>query len=82
VVRGQVRFIRGTVEKRHNVLEVAAWVVTFSDGKLRRTEAFSSWSAAEDAAGIAADERRRDRRLGGGFQLLLGLPRPRRLALR
>jgi ketosteroid isomerase-like protein len=82
VVRGQVRFIRGTVEKRHNVLEVAAWVVTFSDGKLRRTEAFSSWSAAEDAAGIAADGRRRDRRLGGGFQLLLGLPRPRRLALR
>jgi hypothetical protein len=82
VVRGQVRFVRGSVEKRHNVLEVAAWVLTFSDGKLRRAEAFSSWSAAEDAAGIASKERRRDRRLGGGFRLLVGLPRPGRLALR
>jgi hypothetical protein len=32
----------------------AAWVVTVSDGKLRRVEAFSSWDAADAAAGIAA----------------------------
>jgi hypothetical protein len=81
VVRGQVRFVRGTLEKRHNVLEVAAWVVTFRHDKLRRVEAFSSWSAAEDAAGLDSDGRRRDRRLGRGFQLLVGLPHPRRLSL-
>ena len=65
VVRGQVRFVRGTVERRHSVLEVAAWVVTVSDGKLRRVEAFSSWTrrtppraslraAARGGAGSAA----------------------------
>jgi ketosteroid isomerase-like protein len=80
VVRGQVRFIRGGVAKRHNVLEVAAWVVTFNDGKLRRVEAFPSWSAADAAAGITAEGHRRDRRLGRGLQLLLGR-RGRRLAL-
>ena len=74
VVRGQVRFIRGPVAKRHNVLEVAAWVVTVSDDKLRRVEAFSSWSAAETAAGLTATPSRRDRRLGRGLQLLLGRP--------
>jgi ketosteroid isomerase-like protein len=82
VVRGQLRFVRGTTEKRHSVLEVAAWVVTVSDGRLRRVEAFSSWSAAEDSAGIVSDGSRRDRRLGRGFQLMLRLPPPRRVALR
>ena len=80
VIRGQVRFVRGTAEKRHSVLEVAAWVVTVSDDKLRRVEAFSSWGAADAAAGFTAGGTRRDRRLGGGLQLLLGM-RPRRLAL-
>ena len=80
VIRGQVKFLRGSAEKRHNVLEVAAWVVTVSDDKLRRVEAFSSWSAADAAAGIEAGGAARVRRLGGGLQLLRGL-RPRRLAL-
>ena len=80
VVRGQVKFVRGTVERRHSVLEVAAWVVTVSDGKLRRVEAFSSWDAADAAAGFAGGDTTRGRRLGGGLQLLLGLA-PRRLAL-
>jgi hypothetical protein len=80
VIRGQVRFLRGTVDKRHSVLEVAAWVVTVSDDKLRRVEAFSSWDAADAAAGIAAAGGARVRRLGGGLQLLRAL-RPRRLAL-
>jgi ketosteroid isomerase-like protein len=82
VVRGQVRFIRGTAEKRHNVLEVAAWVVTVDDGRLRRLEAFSSWSAAETAAGVADAGGGRIRRLGRGFRLMLGLPRPPRPAFR
>src|SRR5215208_5205511 len=64
VVRGQVRFVRGTVARRHNVLEVAAWVVTVSDGKLRRVEAFSSWDAADAAAGLPGQGRARTRRLG------------------
>jgi hypothetical protein len=80
VIRGQVRYIRGSVEKRHNVLEIAAWVVTVSDGKLRRVEAFSSWGAADTAADLAADGGTRRHRFGGGLQLLLGLS-PRRLAL-
>jgi hypothetical protein len=80
VIRGQVRYIRGSVEKRHNVVETAAWVVTLSDGKLRRVEAFSSWDAADAAAGLDADAGTRRHRLGRGFQLLLGL-RPRRPAL-
>jgi hypothetical protein len=80
VVRGQVRYIRGNVEKRHNVLEIAAWVVTVSDGKLRRVEAFSSWSAADAAADLAAQGGTRKHRLGGGLQLLQRL-RPRPLAL-
>ncbi|MEA2124158.1 MAG: hypothetical protein QOI80_940 [Solirubrobacteraceae bacterium] len=80
VIRGQVRYIRGSVEKRHNVLEMAAWVVTVSDGKLRRVEAFSSWSAADAAADLESAAGTRRRRFGGGLQLLLGRP-PRRLAL-
>ena len=80
VIRGQLRYIRGSVEKRHNVLEVAAWVVTVSDGKLRRVEAFSSWGAADAAADLPADGATRDHRFGRGLQLLLGL-RPRALAL-
>ena len=71
VVRGQVRFAGGSGERRHHVLEVAAWVVTFSDGKLRRVEAFSKWGDAEAAAGITGDERGAARRLGPGFSLLL-----------
>jgi tellurite resistance protein len=81
VIRGQIRFIRGSLEKRHNVIEVAAWVVAISDGKLRRVEAFSSWGAADAAADLAADGATRERRFSRGLQLLLGL-RPRRLALR
>jgi ketosteroid isomerase-like protein len=80
VIRGQVRYVRGSVEKRHNVLEVAAWVVTFSDGKLRRVEAFSSWSAADAAADLEADGGTREHRIGRGLQLLVRL-RPRRFAL-
>ncbi len=80
VIRGQVRFLRGSVEKRHSVLEVAAWVVTVRDDKLRRVEAFSSWSAADAAAGIAAGGGTRVRRLGSGLQLLRAR-RTRRLAL-
>ena len=80
VIRGQVEFIRGSVEKRHNVLEVAAWVVTFSDGKLRRVEAFSSWGAADAAADLPADGGTRDHRFGRRPAAAAGL-RPRRLAL-
>ena len=80
VIRGQVRYIRGSVEKRHNVLEVAAWVVTVSDGKLRRVEAFSSWSAAEAAADLGAAGGTREHRFGRGLQLLQALT-PSRLAL-
>ena len=80
VIRGQVKFLRGTSEKRHSVLEVAAWVVTISDDKLRRVEAFSSWGAADAAAGLPSGDETSVRRLGGGLQLLRGL-RPRRLAL-
>jgi len=80
VIRGQVKFQRGPVEKRHNVLEVAAWVVTVSNDKLRRVEAFSSWGAADAAAGIGAGGGTSVRRLGSGLQLLRAL-RPRRLAL-
>ncbi len=77
VIRGQLRFIRGSVEKRHNVFEIAAWVVTVSDGKLRRVEAFSTWTAADAAADLPADGATRDHRFGRGLQLLLGLrPRP------
>ena len=50
---GRSGYVRGSAEKRHNVLEIAAWVVTVSDGKLRRVEAFSSWSAADEAADSA-----------------------------
>jgi hypothetical protein len=80
VIRGQVRFIRGSVEKRHNVFEVAAWVVTVSDDKLRRVEAFSSWGDADAAADLGATGGTREHRFGRGLQLLLGL-QPRRLAL-
>jgi ketosteroid isomerase-like protein len=80
VIRGQIRFIRGSVEKRHNVLEIAAWVVTVSDGKLRRLEAFSSWGEADAAADLGAAGGTRQRRLGDGLQLLLGRT-ARRLAL-
>ena len=82
VIRGQVKFLRGPAEKPHSVLEVAAWVVTVSDGKLRRVKAFSSWGEADAAAGIGAGAGGGTsiRRLGGGLQLLRGL-RPRRLAL-
>ena len=80
VIRGQVKYVRGNVEKRHNVLEIAAWVVTVSDGKLRRVEAFSSWGAADTAADLEADGGTRRRRFGRGLQLLLGLS-PRRVAL-
>ena len=80
VVRGQVRYVRGSDERRHNVLEIAAWVVTVSDGKLRRVDAFSSWGAADAAADLPAQGGTRERRLGRGLQLLQGV-RPRRLAL-
>jgi ketosteroid isomerase-like protein len=79
VVRGQVRFSRGTGERLHHVFELAAWVVTVSDGKLRRVEAFSSWDTAEKAVGIESAREPRTRRLGRGFQLLRGALRPRRL---
>ena len=71
VIQGQVRFVGGKGERRHHVLEVAAWLATFSDGKLRRVEAFSSWSEAEAAAGITCTDRPSARRLGPGFHLLL-----------
>ena len=80
VIRGHVRYIRGSVERRHNVLEIAAWVVTVSDGKLRRVEAFSSWGAADAAADLGSGGGTREHRLGRGLQLLQGL-RPRRLAV-
>ena len=81
VVRGHLRFPRGTEEKPHHVLELAAWVVTVADGRLRRVEAFSSWSAAEQAAGLASGPGTAGRRLGPGLQMLHGLLRRRRLAL-
>jgi ketosteroid isomerase-like protein len=82
VVRGHVRFARGTDAKGYHVVEPAAWVVTVSDGKLRRVQAFSSWSAAEKAAGIAVGSDTPSRRLGPGLQLLRRMLSPRRLALR
>jgi ketosteroid isomerase-like protein len=80
VIRGQISFTRGSDEKRHKVLEIAAWVVTVSDGKLRRLEAFSNWSEADAAAELGPAGGTRHRRLGRGLQLLLGRS-ARRLAL-
>jgi SnoaL-like domain len=80
VIRGQVSFSRGSDGKRHNVIEVAAWVINVSDGKLSRVEAFSSWAAADAAADLGPAGATRRRRLGRGLALLLGLT-PRRVAL-
>ena len=82
LVRGHIRYAHGTRSKGHFVVEPAAWVVTVGDGKLRRVEAFSSWNAAERAAGIAVGDDMPSRRLGPGLQLLRGLLSRRRLALR
>jgi hypothetical protein len=82
VIRGQIKFARGPDDKPHHVVEAAAWVVTVREEKLRRVEAFSSWSAAEEAAGIAARPDAPSRRLGTGFHFLRDMTRPRHLALR
>jgi hypothetical protein len=82
VIRGQIKFARGPDDKPHHVVEAAAWVVTVSDDKLRRVEAFSSWSAAEQAAGIATRPDAHRRRIGTGFRFLRDMTRPRRAAPR
>jgi hypothetical protein len=82
VVHGTLRFARGTDEKKHYVVAPAAWVVTISEGRLRRVEAFSEWPAAERAAGIAVADDTPSRRLGPGLQFVRGILQPRRAAFR